>query len=87
MSVMSAVARMNSSNCFLDPAYPAMELSTSIPTITLLCAKSQVTLPVSKTIVPFIPDLSLVLNPVLNDSLFFVQFNPVGRHSSTQESI
>ena len=50
----------------------------NIPTIASLCAESQVTLPVSKEIVPFIHNLPLVLNPVLNDSLFFVPFNPAG---------
>ena len=49
----------------------------NIPTIASLCAESLVTLPVSKVIVPFIPNFSLALNLVLNHSLFFVQFNPV----------
>ena len=49
-------------SCTLDKSsFVAHKSPTSIPTIASLCAKSQVTLPVSKTIVPFIPDLSLVL--------------------------
>ena len=59
-------------------SFIAHKSSSSIPTIASLCAESQATLPVSEAIVSIISDLPLALNPVLNDSLFFVQFTPAG---------
>ena len=61
-----------------ESSFIAHKSSSSIPTIASLCAESQATLPISETIVPIISDLPLALNPVLNDSLFFVQFTPAG---------